>query len=327
MKNLVKKYFIFLIISFLCIVLIIPNIYAYDNLFSNEIHEIKDRNFDLNLGFQIDQYQDNEGGFNMILGSFKIAQSFKPVLSPLVKVDLFGYSIMDGTNLEVSIKDNVNEQALSYVSIPSEDIPTQLSWFECDFPDIEVQPEKTYYIIIDQIGEGKFTWYGNYQNDYYSRGYSYSNQENTLNWVNLSEIFQDLDFCFKTYSYGNNLPPNSPVINGSISGKIGETYDYDFFSIDPEGNDVLFRIDWGNEINSQWFGPYNNGEVVILSHKWEEKGDFEIKIQSKDIFGDKSEWSLFEIAIVKNNDIIENSLLFKFFQNHPTIYYFLKNII
>ncbi len=327
MKSLVKKYFIFLIISFLFIVLIVPNIYAYDNLFSIEIHGIKDRNFDLNLGFQIDQYQDNEGGFNMILGSFEIAQSFKPVLSPLVKVDLFGYSIMDGTNLEVSIKDNVNEQALSYVSIPSEDIPTQLSWFECDFPDIEVQPEKTYYIIIDQIGEGKFTWYGNYQNDYYSRGYSYSNQENTLNWVNLSEIFQDLDFCFKTYSYGNNLPPNSPVINGSISGKIGETYDYDFFSIDPEGNDVLFRIDWGNEINSQWFGPYDNGEVVILSHKWEEKGDFEIKIQSKDIFGDKSEWSLFEIAIVKNNVIIENSLLFKFFQNHPTIYYFLKNII
>ncbi len=327
MKNLIKKYLIFLFILFLFIGLIIPNIYAFNNSFSYEIREMKKGDVDINLGFQIDQYQDNEGGFNMIVGSFKIAQSFKPSLSPLVKIDLFGYSIDDGNSLEVSIRDNVNEQDLAFISIPSDDIPRQLSWFECDFPDIEVQLDKTYYIIINQMGDGKFIWYGNYQNDYYPSGYCYSNQENTQNWVNLSEIFQNLDFCFKTYSYGDNLPPDPPIINGSDSGKIDETYDYDFYSIDPEGNDVLFRIDWGDNINSQWFGPYESGEAVRVSHSWGENGDFVIKVQSKDIYGDKSEWSLFEIAIAKNNLLIKNSSLFKLFKNHPILSIILKDVI
>jgi hypothetical protein len=309
-----------LIIFFSILILIIPNIYAINIQIDNESYNIKKVDDVQILGFQIDQYQDNEGGFNMILGSFSIAQSFKPNLTPLVKVDLFGYSIDDGNPLEVSIREYVNMEDLTSVIIPSEEIPDQLSWFECDFPDIEVQPEKTYYLIINQISDGKFIWYGNYQHDFYPRGYTYSNQENTQTWVNLSEIFQDLDFCFKTYSYGNNQPPNLPIINGSISGKIGETYDYDFYSIDPENDEVLYRINWGNGINSQWFGPYTSGEIVIFSHKWEEKGDFIIKVQSKDIYGDKSEWSTLEISMVKNKVLYNN------FQNH-NILKFVSNFI
>ncbi len=262
----------------------------------------------------------------MILGYFKISQSFKPNLTPLVKVDLFGYSIDDGNSLEVSIRENLSGQDLTSVSIPPEDIPNQLSWFECDFPDIDVQPENNYYIIINQFGDGNFIWYGNFQKDYYTRGYPYSNQETTQYWVNLSIIFQDLDFCFKTYSYGNNLPPDSPIINGSISGRIDETYKFDIFSIDPEGDDVLYRIDWGNGINSQWFGPYESGEIINLSNRWDEKGDYIIKIQSKDIYGDKSEWSLFEIAIVKSKMLNKNIIFNKILLKYPIISNIIKYI-
>lgn len=307
----------------LVIALIMPNILANNYSINNQ--DIRFNNIQ-NIGFQIDQFQDNEGAFNMLLGNFNIAQSFKPNLTPLVKLDLFGYSIDDGKSLEVSIREFVNMQDLTSVVISSNDIPNQLSWFECDFPDIEVQPNKTYYIIINQVGGGQFIWYGNYQRDYYPRGYSYSNQENTQIWVNLSEIFQDLDFCFKTYSYGENQAPEAPIINGSINGRFDEYHDYEIYSLDPEGNEVLYRIDWGDQTISEWIGPYDSGEKVIITHRWEEKGDYIIKVQSKDIYGDKSEWSTLEVSMSRMISIIDNSPFFKIFNNLQNFILYLIDI-
>ena len=323
MKRLLRFALFTNIAIFIIISLVIPNILAYSHSSFNQ--DFRFNNFQ-NIGFQIDQFQDNEGRFNMILGTFIIAQSFKPNLTPLVKVDLFGYSIDDGKSLEVSIRDNVNMQDLTSVIIPSEDIPNQLSWFECDFPDIEVQPDKTYYIIINQEGDGQFIWYGNYQHDYYPRGYAYSNQEYTQNWVNLSEIFQDLDFCFKTYSYGDNQAPNPPAINGSISGRYDENHDYEIYSIDPENDKVLYRVDWGDYTTSQWLGPYNSGEKVIITHKWNEKGDYIIKVQSRDIYGDKSEWSTLEVSMPRGISIFHDSTFFKILENLQNFILFLKDI-
>jgi hypothetical protein len=316
MNNLIGKYVSFFTILFLLIGMILPSIYAFDNSYDFKTEDFKNEDFENILGYQIDQYQDNVGGFNMIIGNFKIAQSFKPSLSPLVKIDLFGYSIDDGKSLEVSIRKNVFGEDLAFISIHSADIPRQISWFECDFSDIDVEINETYYIIVNQIGDGKFNWFGNQNNDFYPEGFCYSNDENTQDWVNLSQIFTNLDFCFKTYSYGDNLPPDSPVINGSSTGKSGEEYNYEFYSIDPEDNDVLFRIDWGDNSSTQWFGTFNSEELVSYSHVWGENGDYVLRIQSKDIYGDKSEWSLFEIAIAKNRFLIKNSYLFKLFENH-----------
>jgi len=322
MRKLLRLTLITNITVFLIVGLVVPNIFAANESYSQDFrfNDIQ------NIGFMIDQYQDNEGAFNMILGTFRIAQSFKPNLTPLVKVDLFGYSINDGKSLEVSIRDNVYEQDLTSVVIPAEDVPDQLSWFECDFPDIEVEADKTYYLIINQEGDGQFIWYGNYQDDFYPRGYTYSNQEYTSNWVNLSDIFQDLDFCFKTYTYGDNQAPNSPVINGSISGRFDENHDYEVYSFDPENDEVLYRVDWGDDTISQWLGPYESGEKVIITHKWGEKGDYVIKVQSKDIYGDKSDWSTLEVSMSKNSFIFYNSPFSKIFNNLQNFILFLKDI-
>jgi len=316
MTKMIGKFLLVLITLFLVFGIIIPSSYAVDYSNNLKFQDYKNKNFENILGFQIDQYQDNIGGFSMILGNFKIAQSFIPSLSPLVKIDLFGYSINDGKNLEVSIRKEINGEDLTSISILSDNIPRQTSWFECDFSDINVQINETYYIIINQFGDGKFNWFGNYQDDYYIKGFCYSNDEYTTNWVNLSRIFENLDFCFKTYSYGENLPPSSPIINGSNTGKIGEEYFFEFYSIDPEENDILYRINWGDNTISEWLGPFESGEIISHSHIWDENGNYFLQIQSKDIYGDKSEWSLFEIVIAKNRYLIEKSFLFKIFENH-----------
>ena len=43
-----------------------------------------------------------------------------------------------------------------------------------------------------------------------------------------------------------NNPPEKPKIDGKTSGKVGNSYSYVFTSIDPDGDQVSYFIDWGD---------------------------------------------------------------------------------
>lgn len=86
-------------------------------------------------------------------------------------------------------------------------------------------------------------------------------------------------------------PPNQPIITGPTTGLEGEEYEYIFTTIDPEGNDVYYYIEWGDNTNSSWLGPYNSGESGEAFHKWSEPGDYNIRVQAMDIYGKVSNWS------------------------------------
>lgn len=78
-------------------------------------------------------------------------------------------------------------------------------------------------------------------------------------------------------------PPETPVRpSGQTSGKIGVEYNYTTNTIDADGDQVFYKWDWGDGNFSDWFGPYNSGEVVSASHIWQ-KGCYEIKVKAKDI--------------------------------------------
>jgi len=87
-----------------------------------------------------------------------------------------------------------------------------------------------------------------------------------------------------------NQPPNAPNISGLTTGTVGEEYDYTFVTTDPDGENVFYWIDWGDNYNTSWIGPYNSDEEVIVSHIWSENGIYEIRAKAKDVF-DVSEWS------------------------------------
>lgn len=55
-------------------------------------------------GYELDQFQTNEGNIGFDVGYFHLAQSFKPSTTLLVKVDLFGYTTSNYDPLEVSIR-------------------------------------------------------------------------------------------------------------------------------------------------------------------------------------------------------------------------------
>ena len=101
-----------------------------------------------------------------------------------------------------------------------------------------------------------------------------------------------------------NEPPNKPnKPSGPISGKAGEEYIYTSSTTDPDGDQVYYKWDWGDE-TSDWIGPYNSGETADTSHIWNEKGDYNIKVKAKDVHGEESPWSdPLAISMPKNKAI------------------------
>ena len=95
--------------------------------------------------------------------------------------------------------------------------------------------------------------------------------------------------------------PDNPTINGPISGKAGVEYEYTFTSSDPNGDNLYYYIDWGDNTNTGWLGPYPSGESVMITHMWEKEGFYTIKAKAKDINGIESGWSILEISMPKKN--------------------------
>lgn len=109
------------------------------------------------------------------------------------------------------------------------------------------------------------------------------------------------DYLGNIYAIGfPNDPPTAPEINGEVNGKQGKSYDYTFVSTDPEEEEVYYFVYWGDGNSSGWQGPYPSGEVVTISHTWEEKGTYNVSARAKDIHGSKSDWSSLEITMPKS---------------------------
>jgi hypothetical protein len=79
-------------------------------------------------------------------------------------------------------------------------------------------------------------------------------------------------------------PPSAPVITGETNGAAGTSYDYDFTATDPDGDDVQYYIDWGDD-NTEWTSFAASGTPVTASHTWDEQGDYIITAKAKDING------------------------------------------
>jgi len=113
------------------------------------------------------------------------------------------------------------------------------------------------------------------------------------------------------YAFGPgelNNPPNTPTITGPTSGKAGEYHRYTFQTIDPEGHEIYYYVDWGDDTSTHvWVGPYNSGEALSLDHLYTFEGTYIIKAKAKDRYDMESDWSTLEVSMPKNKAI--NSVL------------------
>jgi parallel beta-helix repeat protein len=95
------------------------------------------------------------------------------------------------------------------------------------------------------------------------------------NWINTD--IKDLPII-------SNDPPNPPTIIGPNSGKPGTSYDFIFNSIDPNGDNVRFIIDWG-DTTSNTTDFVSSGTDIEISHTWSLQGTYTITAKAEDSEG------------------------------------------
>ncbi len=158
--------------------------------------------------------------------------------------------------------------------------------------DISPIPEfNSINTLSSTIVENNYNITGKTNGEYYYRVKGYNSQQNWGDFSTLRKIIVSLI---------SNQPPNAPDISGFENGKINIEYNYNFITTDPDGNNIFYFIDWGDENNTGWLGPYLSGEEISVSHKWSEKGTYFIKAKAKDIFDEESDFTTFEVTMPRN---------------------------
>jgi hypothetical protein len=117
--------------------------------------------------------------------------------------------------------------------------------------------------------------------------------------------------------------PETPSIQGPTEGKPKISYDYTVITVDPENDPVMYYIDWGDDTNSSWVGPYESNENVTLSHTFAKKGSYTVKVQAQDIYGAMSEWGSLQVTMPSAVSVF----LTQWFSHFPFIYHLLQQLL
>ena len=248
-----------------------------------------------NLKFwdQLDQENSDWKGAARTYLYDPMAQSFKPTLKILTRVELLLEKRGNPQgNLTISIRENLSGVDLTSCTISNEAITEEGAWTEFNFPDIGVIAEHTYFIILnhDPWIDDNFIWWGETSKfDYYPRGslWSWENQ----NWI----LYSEEDYCFKTYGMPS-APPYKPTITGETKGTIQNSYDYTIQTTDPDLNDVKYYIDWGDGTHTIT-DLKESGEEIIVSHIWNTKGTYSIKVKAIDEYDAESDWTTLTVTM------------------------------
>ena len=214
------------------------------------------------------------------------AQSFKPTLNQLTKVELRLYKVGTPTGLTISIRSSLTGADLTSKYLSSASISTTRDWHEFDFPDITVTPGNTYYIVWDPLGVPDFD-----NNFFWSLGIG-NPYTNGAAWIFVGSTWElhnpvphpNPDFCFKTYgtSSGSNSPPNKPTTpSGPTSGLINENLHYESYISDPDGDGMEVYFDWGDGTHTGWVGILTNGTVGNYK-MWTSPGTYQVRVKTRD---------------------------------------------
>jgi len=99
-----------------------------------------------------------------------------------------------------------------------------------------------------------------------------------------------------------NMAPETVKITGSEKAIVNNEIEYNVFTIDAEGDDVYYKIDWGDDTDLNWIGPLSSGYTMKVTHIWKTKGEYQIEVTAKDINGLQSARSEpFNVTLFNSN--------------------------
>ena len=118
------------------------------------------------------------------------------------------------------------------------------------------------------------------------------------------------------YSNLINMIPNNPTIIGPNCGKPDISYNFTFNTIDPDGDDVRYIIDWGDN-TSETTDYYASGKNVTLIHSWS-VGTFILTVYAQDVYGAIGDEKILTITIKKTKSTSSFPLL-RFLERYPLL--------
>jgi len=137
--------------------------------------------------------------------------------------------------------------------------------------------------------------------------------------LNVKDQYSANDTITKIVKVGN-IVPETPTIDGPSIGKRFRYYNYTATLVDPDGDMVYVRWEWGNGNTYPWDGPYESGQQITESYVWNSGGTYIVKAQVKDEYGAESEWGELEVKIPRNN-MQKHLLLLELFERYPFFKY------
>jgi hypothetical protein len=160
-------------------------------------------------------------------------------------------------------------------------------------------PDREVGISIKQTSDGGFIVAGR-------NGRSYSTDSDAL--------------LVKFAPFENQRPDKPDKPSGPTEGKTGVLYTFTTSTTDPDGDDILYKWDWGDGNYSDWL---DTGEA---KNTWNEKGKYLVKVMAKDEHCGESDWSDPLEVMIPKNKAIGNPIL-HYLQSHPLLFPILQRLL
>ncbi|MBW1820791.1 MAG: hypothetical protein JRI92_03355, partial [Deltaproteobacteria bacterium] len=88
----------------------------------------------------------------------------------------------------------------------------------------------------------------------------------------------------------DNVAPDTPVLSGGLVGERNTTYIYSAITNDTDDDQLWYYFDWDDGNNTGWLGPYLSNEWVNQTHSFIEEGGYYIRVKTKDVFFNETDW-------------------------------------
>jgi hypothetical protein len=148
----------------------------------------------------------------------------------------------------------------------------------------------------------------------------------SLVWAGSGDL--DIEVTITNNEEMPNLAPDAPEIDGQTRGAAGTEYEYTFNSVDIDGDDIYYYIDWDDGSNTGWLGPYASGTDIKVNHTWSEQETYIILAKAKDTNDLESDWATLEVTMPKNKAFnFDFNLLSRLFELYPNAFPIIRQIL
>lgn len=224
------------------------------------------------------------------------------------------WNITTNTNFTINVNVNVNgaDKPFEYELI-DKSVNDTLSVIKKESHTVPAGDFES-FLISGIIGDHSELWYSP------EVGYLVKVDENIERFLKAIEFGCYLELLSTNFNHPeNNDAPNIPDIGGPTNGKVGGEYEYTFSTTDSDGEQVYYKIDWGDGTCSDWLGPYASGNEVVEKHTWSDKAIYKIRVKAKDENGYQTAWSDSFAVTMPRSKATYNSLFLRLFERFPLL--------